>query len=82
MAHGMSLKSLEMRVEEAALECCKLILMGHSGYSSEDQNADRNIAGKDQAQEASAGAKNWTGCWTPDHVCDGLAENLSAFFLC
>lgn len=29
------------------------------------RNAGRNIAGKDQAQEVSAG-KNYIGCWTPD----------------
>ncbi|KAM6149592.1 LOW QUALITY PROTEIN: cell cycle control protein 50A-like [Erethizon dorsatum] len=43
-------KGLGMPAEAAALEWCKLNLVGDSGESSEDQNVDRNASGKDQAQ--------------------------------
>lgn len=32
------------------LECLRLYLMGDSGQSLKDQNADRNVASKDQTQ--------------------------------
>ncbi|XP_005375531.1 PREDICTED: tubulin alpha chain-like [Chinchilla lanigera] len=65
-----------MPAEKAALGCCKLNLMGDSGQSSEDHNADRNTTSEDWAPEVSAENKACPGCWTPDRACYALAENF------
>lgn len=53
-------KSVEMLARET-LECFKSNLMRHSSQISEDQNANVNADGKDQAQEISFGNKDPTG---------------------
>lgn len=53
-------KRLTMSAREAQ-ERCKLNLMEDSGHSSEDLNAERNGASKDQTQELSVRNKDCTG---------------------
>ncbi|XP_013371023.1 PREDICTED: uncharacterized protein LOC106148840 [Chinchilla lanigera] len=64
-----------MLSEKAVLQCLRVCLMGDSSQSSEDQNADRNAAAKNQAEEVSAG-KDSIGSRTADSVCYGLTESL------
>jgi hypothetical protein len=57
-------------------------LMGDSGGSSEDQNADRNVDSKDCAYEGSDGDKDSFGKVNRSNLCYFVAKNLSAFPLC
>lgn len=58
---GRVWKGLEMLAGEAALKYCKPSLMGDSGVSSEDENADRNAECRDQAPEVSDGNEDFVG---------------------
>lgn len=44
--------------------------------------ANKNVDGKDQAQEFSVGNKESIGIWTQDYVYYAFAEILSTFCLC
>jgi hypothetical protein len=52
--------------------------MSDSGGSSEDQNADRNVDSKDNANESSYGNENSIGNQTKGHSYYILVKNLSA----
>jgi hypothetical protein len=43
------------------LECCKESLMGNSGGSAEDHNADKNLNSEGQAHEVSDGIEESIG---------------------
>lgn len=76
MGRGRIRKDLEILSEKVELKYLTLYLMRDSSQSSEDQNADRNVAGKDQAQEVSAAKEDCIDCWTLGIVYCGLAESL------
>lgn len=59
-------KGLEMLTGEAALEYCKLSLIGDPGQSSEDQINDRHASDKAQTQKISAENRF---IWQLDSMC-------------
>lgn len=66
---GKSLKGLRYVSWRSSHKFCKHSLMGDCSQSTDDQNADRSAAEKVQAQEVSIQNKDYTGSWTPSHVC-------------
>lgn len=55
---------------------------GHSGGSSEDQIADRNMDSKDSTQEVSEENEDSIGNWTRGHSCYILTKNLTTTCPC
>lgn len=52
--------------------------MSYNGWSSEEQNVDRNMDSKGQAHEVSIGNKDPIVNWTKGHVRYTLAKKLSS----